>query len=57
MPAADAYNIRKATEADEHTLRRCWACARAHRAYSRTDSLPERIRKALAPFRARTGDV
>jgi hypothetical protein len=57
MPAADAYNIRKATEADEHTLRRCWACARALRAYSRTDSLPERIRKAPAPFRARTGDV
>jgi hypothetical protein len=105
MYAADAYNIRTATESDELALHRLaeldsqrplWgpalvaeidgtpaaaislsdsrviadpfqqtAVARqmlrlrfgALRAYSRTPSLPERMRKALAPFRARTSDA
>jgi hypothetical protein len=105
MYAADSYNIRKATEADESALHRLaeldsqrplsgpalvaeiggspaaaisltdgrliadpfqyTAVARqmlsmrsgALRAYSRTASLPQRIRKALAPFRARTSDA
>ena len=105
MYAADAYNIRKATETDEPDLRRLaeldsqrplWgpalvaeiggepaaaislsdgrmiadpfqptAVARqmlrlrfgALQAYSQTPSLPDRIRKVMAPFRARTSDA